>query len=91
MKKTILTISIILISIAAVSGISNIKGECSIVTHPFTYVTPDMDTLYLSSEELISELIYKSWKDDPEWDGTNPHIIFVKQKEINRLHSENDK
>lgn len=48
----------------------------------FAHVTSKKDTLFLLKSDTMSKITFNIWKNDPKWNGTNPTILFVNQKEM---------
>ena len=48
----------------------------------FGHVSSKKDTLYLLKTDTLSQITFSIWKRDPNWNGMNPTILFVSQKEM---------
>lgn len=84
MKKLIIALGLLLASQALIAQTEKPKKKHEPAYGDFVYVSPGMDTLYLSSESPISEMTRLAWTSDPKWTGSNPTIIMVSQSEIDR-------
>ena len=87
MKRIYLSLFILILSI---TGLSQNKFNSPVQKHKyaeFVYVTQEKDTLYLSSEDSLSRNIYLSWCIDPDWEGSDPVIVFISQNFIDSRKS----
>lgn len=84
MKKLIIVVGLLVTSQALIAQTAQTKKKHEPAYGDFVYVSPGMDTLYLSSESPISEMTRLAWAADPKWTGTNPTIVMISQSEIDR-------
>ena len=84
MKKLIIALGLLLTSQGLIAQTEKPKKKHEPAYANFVFVSPNMDTLYLSSESPMSEMTRAAWASDPKWTGSNPTIVMVPQSEIDR-------
>lgn len=84
MKKLIIAVGLLLTSQALIAQTAKPKKKHEPAYADFVFVSPNMDTLYLSSESPMSQMTRAAWASDPKWTGSNPTIVMISQSEIDR-------
>ena len=51
----------------------------------FAQVNSKKDTLFLLENDPLTKVTFSIWKSDSTWNGQNPTIVFVKEKEMKDL------
>ncbi len=51
----------------------------------FAHSTETRDTLYLLKNDTMATVTFGVWKSDKSWNGTNPTILFVNDKQMREL------
>ncbi len=51
----------------------------------FAHTTAKRDTLYLLKNDTMASVTFSVWKSDKTWNGTNPTILFVNDRQMREL------
>lgn len=77
MKKILFLASMALTSVVYSQTASNQAS--------FAHTTEKRDTLYLLKNDTMATVTFGVWKSDKSWNGTNPTILFVNDKQMREL------
>ncbi len=77
MKKILFLASMALTSVVYSQTVSNQAS--------FAHTTAKRDTLYLLKNDTMASVTFSVWKSDKTWNGTNPTILFVNDKQMREL------